>query len=131
MLSRDYKGLVQALRRCSQRAGAPELREDVARGRGILTALESGAKLPRGFEERQIVSANEPLGHFDNGAVERGLAVVVGRVLGDEACELGDLDLLDQPPLEARVDHLPDPHKHTHTHSLVTHESGSTTCTRA
>ena len=71
--------------------------------------LEARAELARRVEERDVVRADEGLRHADDGAGERGLAVVVRRVLRDVARELRDLDLvLDHrlAALEAREEDL-------------------------
>ncbi|GIX60845.1 phosphatase [Babesia caballi] len=69
-----------------------QLRENVTRRRGVLAALLAAAKLSAGLQN-----------------VDRGLAVVVRRVLRDVARQLGHLALRHQVPLEAPEEHLPLP----------------------
>eukprot|EP00964_Phaeocystis_antarctica_P055492 scaffold32647_cov80-Phaeocystis_antarctica.AAC.1 len=68
-----------------------QLGEDVTRRRGVLAAEQPRAELAGRVEQRDVVGPDEGLRHADDGAGERGLAVVVGRVLGHVAGELRHL----------------------------------------
>lgn len=83
-----------------------QLSEDVTRARGVLASLQARAELAVGHEQVDVVAAHEVLRHVDDGARERDLAVVVGRVLRHVARQLSNLDLALEVALEARKQNL-------------------------
>lgn len=83
-----------------------ELCEDITRRGSVLTTHMPRAELANRRQQREIVAKHEILRHVDNGRVERLLAVVVAGMFSDVTGQLGDLDLLGQVALEARVQDL-------------------------
>jgi len=57
----------------------------------ILSALQPRAELSTGVQQIQVVAANKVLGQAHNGALQAGLAVVVGGVLRNIASQLRHL----------------------------------------
>mmetsp|Transcript_32833 Transcript_32833/g.88944 ORF Transcript_32833/g.88944 Transcript_32833/m.88944 type:complete len:342 (-) Transcript_32833:813-1838(-) len=98
-------GVVVNMEDCT--CGRLQARVDVARGGVVLAALQSRAKLPGWHQQVQIVGPNKVLRKVDDGVLQRRLAVVVGRLLGDVPNKLGNLDVVLQLLLERAVDNLP------------------------
>ena len=74
--------------------------------RVVLAALEARAELPARHQEVHVVRAHEVLRHAHDRALERGLAVVVGRLLRHVADELRDLHVVRELALERAEQHL-------------------------
>ena len=78
-----------------------QLGEDVTRRGGVLAAHATSTKLTGRGEQVDVVATDEGLGHANDGALKRGLTVVVGRVLTDITGQLSHLNLALELPLEA------------------------------
>ncbi len=83
-----------------------EIGVDVAGTRRILTALKTGPELSLRNEPWKIVGTHKVLGHADDGLIQRGLTVVVARVLTDLSRELSNADLCNEIPLEGGLENL-------------------------
>jgi hypothetical protein len=67
------------------------VREDVTGAGGVLAALETRSELAVRVEHVDVVAADKVLREADNRALQRGVAVVVRRVLRDVTGKLSDL----------------------------------------
>jgi hypothetical protein len=65
--------------------------EDIPRAGSVLSTLKTSSELAVRVEDVEVVGSDEGLRETDDGALQRGIAVVVGGVLGDIAGELTDL----------------------------------------
>ena len=79
---------------------------DITGRGGVLASLQPRAELPLRNQPGNVVGTHEGLRHPHNGLVQRGLTVVVSRVLRHVSCELGHTDLVGQVPLESRIQDL-------------------------
>ena len=79
-----------------------ELGEDISFARTVGTAFDTSPKLTIGFEQIDIVAADEILRHADNRRIQTRLTMVVRGMLGYIPAELRDLDFRFQTPLLER-----------------------------
>ena len=79
---------------------------DITRRRCVLATLNTRTKLSLRNQPRDIVGSHEVLRHTHDGLVQRGLTVVISRVLRHVSCKLCHADLLRQVTLERRIQDL-------------------------